>query len=210
MERKQYHLYIITDHTWLGDQTLEQDTERALRGGATLVQIREKQIDDAVYIARARAVKSVCDRFDVPMIINDNVAVAKAVGAAGVHLGESDGSIREARILLGEGAIIGATTNTVEAARRAEQAGADYIGCGAVFGTTTKEDAKKIPLEQLCAVVAAVSIPVVAIGGIHAENAMELRGCGVAGLCAISSVYGQADVEQAARRLRAVADEVCV
>lgn len=209
MERKQYRLYIITDRTWLDGRTLEEDTERALRGGATLVQIREKGVDEETYIARARSLKAVCDRYSVPLIINDNTAVAAAVGAAGVHLGASDGSIREARALLGPGAVIGATAKTVEAALAAQAAGADYLGCGAVFGTTTKADAKTITPEQFRAVAAAVSIPVVAIGGVDAGNAAALAGCGAAGLCAISSVYGRKDIEQAARALRAAADGVC-
>lgn len=209
MERKQYRLYIITDRTWLDGRTLEEDTERALRGGATLVQIREKGVDEETYIARARSLKAVCDRYSVPLIINDNAAVAAAVGAAGVHLGASDGSIREARALLGPGAVIGATAKTVEAALAAQAAGADYLGCGAVFGTTTKADAKTITPEQFRAVAAAVSIPVVAIGGVDAGNAAALAGCGAAGLCAISSVYGRQDIEQAARALRAAADGVC-
>lgn len=210
MERKQYRLYIITDHTWLGSRTLAEDTERALRGGATLVQIREKNVDDEIYVARAAALKAVCDRYSVPLIINDNATVARAVGAAGVHLGASDGSIREARALLGADAIIGATAKTVEAARMAEAAGATYLGSGAVFGTTTKADARAMTLEQFRTITAAVSIPVVAIGGVDVENAVRLRGCGAAGLCAISSVYGHEDIEQAARALRAVAEEVCV
>ncbi|MGE4548912.1 MAG: thiamine phosphate synthase [Intestinibacillus sp.] len=210
MKRNQYRLYIITDHAWLGGRTLEEDTERALRGGATLVQIREKNVDDETYITRAAALKAVCDRYGVPLIINDNAAVAKAVQAAGVHLGASDGSIREARALLGPDAIIGATAKTVETARMAEAAGATYLGSGAVFGTTTKADAKAMTLEQFQEITASVSIPVVAIGGVDAQNAAQLRGCGAAGLCAISSVYGREDIEQAARALRAVADEVCI
>lgn len=210
MERKQYRLYIITDHTWLDRRTLAEDTERALRGGATLVQIREKDVDDTTYIARAMELKTVCDRFGVPLIVNDNPAVAKAVGAAGVHLGASDGPIREARALLGPDAVIGATAKTIAAAREAEAAGADYLGSGAVFGTTTKTGAKAITLEQFQAITASVAIPVVAIGGVDAKNALQLRGRGAAGLCAISSVYGQEDIEQAARVLRAAADEVCV
>lgn len=210
MERKQYRLYVITDRAWLGTQTLEQATEQALSGGASLVQLREKQVDEAVYIERARALKPICDQYNVPLIINDNPAVAKAVGAAGVHLGADDGSIRAARALLGADAIIGATAKTPEAALAAQAAGADYIGCGAVFGTSTKADAQTISPAQFAQVAAAVSIPVVAIGGVTAQNARQLAGCGAAGLCAVSAVYGQDDIKYAAQSLRGIADEVCI
>ena len=202
MDRKQYRLYIITDHTWLNGHTLEEDTERALRGGATLVQLREKDVDDETYILRAQSLKVVCDRYSVPLIINDNVAVARAVGAAGVHLGASDGSIRAARMLLGPAAIIGATAKTVEAAQAAEAAGADYIGCGAVFGTTTKADAKTITLQQFRAVTQAVSVPVVAIGGLQADNLNVLADSPIAGVAVVSAVMKADDPRAAAAAIR--------
>lgn len=200
-------LYVITDRTWLAGRTLAEVVGEAIRGGATLIQLREKHIDEAEYIARAREIQTVCARYGVPLIINDNVRVAQAVGA-GVHLGASDGDIAEARALLGPEAIIGATAKTPEQAQAAERAGADYLGSGAVFGSTTKLDAKPMTREQFAAVCASVSIPVAAIGGVTAENAGMLRGTGLAGLCAISSVLAAPDIYEAARALRRAAEEV--
>ncbi|MGM9613736.1 MAG: thiamine phosphate synthase [Butyricicoccus sp.] len=203
-----YTLYIITDRTWLAGASLAEQVAAAIEGGATVVQIREKHIPTDEYIARAREIKAVCDRYGVPLIINDSVAVAQAVGA-GVHLGASDGDIAEARRILGPDALIGATAKTIEAAKAAERAGANYLGSGAVFGSTTKTDAKPMTIAQFSAICKAVSIPVVAIGGVSASNARELAGAGMAGLCVISAVFAQPDVRAAAQTMRALAEEVC-
>ena len=203
-----YTLYVITDRTWLSDASLAEQVAAAIEGGATVVQIREKHIPTDEYIARAREIKAVCDRYGVPLIINDSVPVAQAVGA-GVHLGASDGDIAEARRVLGPDAFIGATAKTIEAAQAAERAGANYLGSGAVFGSTTKTDAKPMTIAQFSEICKAVSIPVVAIGGVSASNARELAGAGMAGLCVISAVFAQPDVRAAAQTMRALAEEVC-
>lgn len=203
-----YTLYVITDRTWLSDASLAEQVAAAIEGGATVVQIREKHIPTDEYIARAREIKAVCDRYGVPLIINDSVPVAQAVGA-GVHLGASDGDIAEARRVLGPDALIGATAKTIEAAQAAERAGANYLGSGAVFGSTTKTDAKPMTIAQFSEICKAVSIPVVAIGGVSASNARELAGAGMAGLCVISAVFAQPDVRAAAQTMRALAEEVC-
>lgn len=203
-----YTLYVITDRTWLAGASLAEQVAAAIEGGATVVQIREKHIPTDEYIARAREIKAVCDRYGVPLIINDSVAVAQAVGA-GVHLGASDGDIAEARRILGPDALIGATAKTIEAAKAAERAGANYLGSGAVFGSTTKTDAKPMTIAQFSEICKAVSIPVVAIGGVSASNARELAGAGMAGLCVISAVFAQPDVRAAAQTMRALAEEVC-
>lgn len=205
-----YHLYAITDRTWLDpNMTLADAVSAAIAGGATLIQLREKNISAMEYIDLAMEIKPVCDRARIPLIINDDVLVANAVGA-GVHLGASDGSIAAARKMLGENAIIGATAKTITQAQAAQQAGASYLGSGAVFGSTTKTDAKPMPLDTFSAICHAVSIPVVAIGGINAENALQLKGTGAAGLCAVSAIFAAADIQAAARRLHGLAEEVCL
>jgi len=198
-----YHLYAITDRTWLDpNMTLADAVSAAIAGGATLIQLREKNISAMEYIDLAMEIKPVCDRARIPLIINDDVLIANAVGA-GVHLGASDGSIAAARQMLGENAIIGATAKTITQAQA-------YLGSGAVFGSTTKTDAKPMPLDTFSAICHAVSIPVVAIGGINAENALQLKGTGAAGLCAVSAIFAAADIQAAARQLRELAEEVCL
>lgn len=209
MKRETLRLYVITDRAWLHGRTLEAVVEQAISGGATIVQLREKGLEDAEYIKCAHSLNEVCRRHQVPLIVNDRVSVAKAVGA-GVHLGASDGNIAQARAILGPDAIIGATAKTIEQAQAAERAGADYLGAGAVFGSATKADAKPMTIEQLAAICWSVSIPVAAIGGVNAHNARRLAGTGVAGLCAVSSVFAADDVRGAAAALRAVSQEVSV
>lgn len=207
MNRSDLTLYVITDRAWLGGASLADAVAQAIEGGATMVQLREKHISFDEYVARAREIGAVCARYGVPFVVNDSLAVAKAVGA-GVHLGASDGDIAEARRALGPDAIVGATAKTVAQAQAAARAGASYLGSGAVFGSTTKADAKPMTIAQFSEICRAVSIPVVAIGGISAENALLLKGSGTAGLCAVSAVFAQPDVKAAAARLRALADEV--
>lgn len=207
MKPQDLTLYVITDRTWLHSATLADAVTQALEGGATCVQMREKHISTAEYIACAREIQPICAKFGVPFIINDSVEVAKAVGA-GVHLGADDGDIAEARRVLGADAIIGVTAKTIEQAQAAERAGADYLGSGAVFGSSTKTDAKPMTIEQFSIICKSVSIPVVAIGGVSADNAMQLKGTGLAGLCVISAVFAQQDVKQAAAQLRQMAAEV--
>jgi len=194
-------LYAISD----GDI---QAIEAALRGGATMLQLRAKGLSDQELLALARAVKKITDQFGVPLIINDRADIALAVDAAGAHLGLSDGDLRAARALLGPGKILGATARTVEQALAAQAAGADYLGCGAVFGTRTKADAVPMPLDLLREICAAVRIPVVAIGGVDRANIERLCGCGMAGFAVVSGIFGQENVEQTARELREAAEEV--
>ena len=203
-----YTLYVITDRAWLRGVPLADAVAQAIEGGASLVQIREKHVPTEEYILRAREIKAVCDRYGVPLIVNDSVEVAQAAGA-GVHLGADDGDIAEARRILGPDAIIGATAKTIAQAQAAERAGADYLGAGAVFGSTTKTDAKPMSIAQFSEICKSVSIPVVAIGGVSADNALQLTGAGAAGLCVISAVFAQPDIQTAARRMRALAEEVC-
>lgn len=196
------HVYAVTDRSWTGKQTLLEQLETALQAGVTLVQLREKELDQEAFIEEAKAVKALTDRYGVPLLINDNVKVAIACGAAGVHVGQEDLEAGRVRELLGPDKIIGVTAKTIEQARRAEAAGADYLGSGAVFGSTTKKNAKPMTKEQLTQITHAVSIPVVAIGGINRHNILELAGTGIAGAAVVSGIFAEEDMEAAVRELK--------
>jgi len=182
--------------------------EAALRGGITMLQLRAKGLSDEALLGLARSVKVIADRHHMPLIINDRADIAVQVDAAGAHLGLSDGDLRAARALLGPGKILGATARTIDQALAAQAAGADYLGCGAVFGTLTKSDALPMPLALLREICASVSIPVVAIGGIDRTNIASLKGCGMAGFAVSSGIFGAKDIESAARELKEAARHV--
>ena len=186
-------LYAVTDRTWLNGRPLTEDVERVLANGATFLQIREK----------AQAA-----RYHVPFVVNDSIEVALECGADGVHMGQSDLAGKPVRSLIGPDKILGISANTVDAAVAAEQAGADYIGAGAVFSTTTKADAGSLTLARLRAICDAVTIPVVAIGGINADNLPALKGSGVDGVAVVSALFAQRDAGAAAARLRTRAEEL--
>lgn len=201
-------LYAVTDRSWLGERTLAQVVEDVLKGGATFLQLREKELDREAILAEAREIQAIAARYHVPFVINDSVDIALACDADGVHVGQTDLMGRDVRALIGPDKILGITANTVELAVAAERAGADYIGAGAVFGTTTKQNAKNLSLDTLKAICQAVSIPVVAIGGINADNLPRLAGTGAAGAAVVSALFAQKDPEEAARRMRALADKM--
>ena len=201
-------LYAVTDRAWLGKSTLAQQVESALRGGATMVQLREKELSDEEMLAEARELCALCHSYHVPLIINDRVDIALKSGADGVHVGQSDMRAADVRTLIGEGLILGVTARTPEQARAAALAGADYLGCGAAFGSSTKQDARAITPDEMRAVCEAVSIPVVAIGGINAGNIMQLAGTGVAGAAVVSGIFASADIESACRTLRALSEQM--
>ena len=200
-------LYAVTDRAWTGRQTLLQQLEEALKAGVTLVQLREKDLDEEEFIKEARQVRRLTDAYGIPLIINDNIKVALACGAAGIHVGQEDLETGEVRRILGPDKIIGVTAKTVEQAKRAEAAGADYLGSGAVFGSATKQDALPMTMERLREITSAVSIPVVAIGGIHAGNAAQLAGTGAAGAAVVSGIFGEANIGDAVRSLRATVEK---
>lgn len=208
MNKKILRLYAVTDRSWLNGRALEDDIEKAIKGGVTLVQLREKNIATDDIIKSAIRIKSVCKKHGIPLIINDNVDAVIGSDADGVHLGQSDMSISEARKILGKNKIIGATAKTVEQAQKAELEGADYLGSGAIFGTTTKDDAKKMDIETLKSITQSVKIPVVAIGGITGENILELRGTGISGAAVVSGIFAQNDIEKAAEDLYKKAGEI--
>lgn len=207
-ENKSLRLYAVTDRSWLKGGTLYEQVEKALRGGATFVQLREKSLDMESFVAEARQIKILCEKYHVPFVINDNVDVALAVDADGVHVGQGDMAASDARKKLGTGKLIGVTARTVEQAVAAWKQGADYLGVGAVFATSTKGDAKEISHGTLKEICRSVSIPVVAIGGICAANVMELKGTGIEGVAVVSAIFASEDIEMAARELRELAEQL--
>ena len=201
-------LYAVTDNAWLGERSLAQCVEAALAGGATFVQLRDKQATGDALRAEAEELLALCRAAGVPFVVNDDVECALAVGADGVHVGQDDMACERARALLGPDAIVGVSTQTVEQARAAEAAGADYLGVGGVTGTATKPEAGVLAAEEFRALVAAVDIPVVAIGGITRENISELDGLGLAGVAVVSALFAQPDVEAAARELLPLCEQL--
>ena len=203
MKRKgiDYSLYLVTDRRWLGEKSLERAVEEAIQGGATVVQLREKEISSREYLEIAKRVKEVTDRYEVPLIINDRIDIAFACDADGVHLGADDLSVPVARMLLGREKIIGASANSLADALSMEAEGADYLGVGAVFPTGTKTDADRVTLAELADIKAAVKIPVIAIGGIDAENASRVIKAGADGAAIVSAIMAQRDIGGAARSL---------
>ena len=199
-------LYAVTDRAWVGRQTLLEQIESALKGGATLVQLREKNLPRLDYIREAAQATALCHRYGVPLIVNDSLEVALKSGADGVHVGIEDQPVAEIRRQAGKGFLIGATAKTVEQARAAQAAGADYLGVGAVFPSPTKKKAIRITTGQLREICASVSIPCVAIGGISRENLPALAGGGMDGFALVSAIFSQPDIEAACRELRALAE----
>lgn len=208
MNRNDLLLYAVTDRSWLNGRTLAEDVEKALKGGATMIQLREKELDQEAFIEEARMIKVLTDRYQVPLIINDNIDVCMAVDASGVHVGQDDMAAGDVRARIGEDKILGVTAKTVIQAQAAQAAGADYLGSGAIFGSSTKKDAKSMTEEVLKSIVESVDIPVVAIGGIDGDNILKLKGLGLAGAAIVSGVFAQPDVEAASRRLRALCEKI--
>ena len=206
-DRRTMLLYAVTDRAWTGEQSLYEQVEAALKGGATCIQLREKELDDAAFSEEAMQIAPLCRRYGVPLFINDNVDVAIACGADGVHVGQDDTAAAEVRARVGESMMIGVSVHSVEEAIAAVNDGADCLGAGAVFSTSTKTDVGVMPRETLAAICRAVSVPVVAIGGINEKNLSKLRGTGIAGAAIVSAVFGAPDIEAASRRLRALAEE---
>ena len=207
-DKRQLLLYAVTDRAWTGRQTLAEQVEEALKGGVTMVQLREKNLSDEEYVQRAGEIKELCHRYGVPLIVNDNVEVALKSGADGVHVGMEDTPVYEVRARVGAAFIIGATAKTVEQAKAAEAAGADYLGVGAVFPSPTKKNAIRITKEELSEICSAVSIPAVAIGGITESNIAELAGGGMAGVAVVSAIFGADDIFAATGELREKAKSV--
>lgn len=201
-DRKDLLLYAVTDRHWLNGATLYEQVEQALKGGATFVQLREKNLDKKHFMEEARQIKELCREYKVPFVINDSVDIALEMDADGVHVGQSDMEAGDVRAKLGPDKIIGVSAQTVEQALLAEKRGADYLGVGAVFHTGSKADATEVSRETLKEICAAVKIPVVAIGGITKDNLKELSGSGICGIAVISAIFAQPDIEAGTRELR--------
>ena len=199
--KKELMLYAVTDRHWLGEETLYDQVKKALDGGATFVQLREKKLDREDFLAEALEIQKLCKKYGVPFVINDEVSIAKDIDADGVHVGQSDMEAMDVRKVLGPDKILGVSAQTVEQAIIAEKHGADYLGVGAVFATGSKDDADDVSHETLKAICEAVSIPVIAIGGITKDNVSELAGSGICGVAVISDIFGQNDIKKATEDL---------
>ena len=207
-DKKDLLLYAVTDRSWLGKQTLYEQVEEALRGGATWIQLREKELDEDSFFREASAIQELCRRYQVPLVINDNVEIARRIDADGIHVGQSDMEAGNVRAILGEDKILGVSAQTVEQAVLAEQRGADYLGVGAVFHTGSKPGADDVSLETLKNICTAVNIPVIAIGGIGRHNVMELTGSGICGVAVISAIFAAKDIRSATEELKKLTEQV--
>lgn len=192
-DKKIMRLYAVTDRAWTGEQSLYEQVEAALKGGATCVQLREKAADEETFLAEAIELSKLCKKYKVPFIINDKVDIAIKCKADGIHVGQEDMVAADVRRRVGDGMIIGVSAHTVSEALEAVKNGADYLGAGAVFSTSTKTDVSVMPFETLRDICRAVDVPVVAIGGIKKDNLMKLSGSGVDGVAVISAIFAAKD-----------------
>lgn len=202
LDKKSLLLYAVTDRMWLNERKLADDVEKALMGGATFVQLREKETPFELFVEQAKAIKEVCKKYGVPFVINDNIEVALAVDADGVHVGQSDMEAGRVREKLGADKIIGVSTRTVEEALLAQEKGADYLGVGAMFQTSTKLDAADVSFDELKKICDTVQIPVVAIGGISNKNVEGLGGTGIDGVAVVSALFAAENIKNAAYDMR--------
>ena len=207
-KKEDMRLYAVTDRSWLGDKKLADQVKECLEGGVTFLQLREKKLDEEAFYEEALEIKKLCKEKGVPFIINDNVDVALRCDADGVHVGQSDMEAQDVRAKLGADKIIGVSARTVDQAVKAEKMGADYLGVGAVFSTSTKLDAREVSWETLKEICETVSIPVVAIGGITADNLSQLAGTGVDGVAVVSAIFAQKDIKAATENLRKLSEDM--
>ena len=208
LNKEELLLYAVTDRMWLNGRTLKEVVKESLDGGVTFLQLREKKLDDKHFLEEAVELQELCKQYKVQFIVNDNVDIALKMNADGVHVGQSDMQAADVRAKLGPDKIIGVSAQTVEQAILAEKHGADYLGVGAVFPTGSKDDATEVPHETLKAICEAVSIPVIAIGGITQENVSTLAGSGICGIAVISAIYAQPDIRKAAQDLKIATAEM--
>lgn len=194
-------LYAVTDRAWVGNLTLEEQVEQALEGGATCIQLREKELGHDEFLEEALRMHVITRRHGVPLIINDNVEIAIESGAEGVHVGQDDMPVARVREMVGPGLVIGASASTLAESVEAEKAGADYLGVGAMFATPTKEDAESVSFDTLREICATVGIPVVAIGGIKRENINQFAHTGIAGISVVSAIFGAQDITSVTEEL---------
>ncbi|MEH7383504.1 thiamine phosphate synthase [Bacillus sp. JJ1533] len=208
VDKNEMLLYAVTDRAWTGNQTLIEQVEAALQGGITFLQLREKKLDYDEFLQEAIELKMLTAFYHVPFVINDNVEIALACDADGVHVGQGDMPVEKVRELIGTDKILGVSAQTVEQAIAAEKAGADYLGIGSVFPTNTKLDAEPMAFETVREICRSVSIPIVAIGGINKENVLDLAGSGVDGVAVVSAIFAQSDITTATKELRELSTEM--
>lgn len=202
MNKIDYSLYLVTDRDILGNRNLCKAVEDSIKGGVSIVQLREKFVDDETFLKIAKEVQKITKKYNIPLIINDNVKIAKEIDAEGVHIGQSDKPLEEARKFLGKDKIIGVSVGSLDEALKAQKGGADYLGIGTIFYTGTKKDINEpLGIEKLKTIVENISIPSVAIGGIHLDNIEEVMKTGVNGVAVISEILGKEDIENATRTL---------
>lgn len=201
-DKKSLLLYAVTDRTWLNGETLYEQVEKAIKGGVTFVQLREKNLDEKSFLNEALEIQILCKKYNIPFVINDNVEIARKINADGVHVGQSDMKAENVRAILGNDKILGVSAQTVEQALYAQKEGADYIGVGAVFPTGSKLDADNVSLHTLKEICSAVNIPVVAIGGIGIDNVSKLKNSGISGIAVISAIFASDDIELATKNLK--------
>ena len=207
-EKEMMLLYAVTDRMWTGKQTLLEQVEDALKGGVTCVQLREKELDEETFLQEAMEMKALCEKYNVPFFINDNVEIAVKCKADGIHVGQEDMAAAQVRQKVGEDMMIGVSVHSVEEALEAVRNGADCLGVGAMFSTSTKIDVDVLPKEIVRAICDAVEIPVVAIGGISKGNMAELGGTGVDGVALVSAIFAAEDIENECRLLRRLSEEM--
>ncbi|WP_288521577.1 thiamine phosphate synthase [uncultured Brachyspira sp.] len=207
-DKKYAILYAVTDRAWIGKQNLYEQVESALKGGATCVQLREKNLDEELFLEEAIKIKSLCKKYGIPFLVNDNVDIAIKCEADGVHVGQEDTAVSKVRKLVGDKMIIGVSVQNINEALESIKNGADYLGVGAMFSTSTKLDANVIPFENLKSVCNAVNIPVVAIGGIGKNNIMKLAGSGADGVALVSAIFGAKNIEEECRELRRLSEQM--
>ncbi|WP_027119368.1 thiamine phosphate synthase [[Mycoplasma] testudinis] len=208
LNKKDLYLYAVTDRRWANNKTLLEQIEETIKGGATMIQLREKELPEQNFICQAMYVRSLCKDYQIPFIINDNVDVAIKIGADGVHLGKKDTPIKQARKKLGESRIIGASVENVRQAIDAQKNGADYIGVGPLFTTRSKNEISTISLKTLKEICENVIIPVVAIGGINLRNISKLKGTGISGVAVISAIFAEKDILKTTQKLKLSIDKL--
>lgn len=207
-DKKMMLVYAVTDRTWEGDLSLEQQVEEALKNGATCIQLREKELGYEAFLREAKKIGALCKQYGVPFIINDNIEIAVESNADGVHVGQDDMAVADVRRLVGSQMIIGVSAHTVEEALEAEKNGADYLGVGSVFSTSTKKNVNTMSFDMLKSICAAVRIPVVAIGGISSKNIMQLQGSGIDGVAVVSAIFGAQNPGLATAELVEIAKKI--
>lgn len=207
LDRNHMLLYAVTDRAWLNGQSLSLQVEQALKGGVTCIQLREKELSHNEFLNEALEIKQLCKNYNVPFIINDDVEIAVKCSADGIHVGQSDMDAYDVRSKIGSDMILGVSVHSVSEALTAQEKGADYLGVGAMFSTSTKLDANDVSFETLGDICKSVSIPVVAIGGIQKHNIKALSGTGIDGVALISAIFASEDIENECQTLKKLTEE---